>query len=353
MRRLFGWQLSVVLLLAGMATAQNGQSTGGSPGVNTTSTAGNETAAAPAILTPGVTITGQAIHAERPLPTLPPDEFTKCTRHRMGLSQPGESTDHVPSQPDMSQMAQMSMTTWFCETQIRQETQIVIDACLDRSGKTTLPRIIQACTESLEHAVLPSDQRFFLVASRAAAYFVYGDRQHALDDYSAAIKLAPHSAELYYDRGVVFASQSDEAAALRDFNAAMGIDSKLVVPALLQRAKIYIARRNFSGAIADYSQAINLQRTTAVLWSDRGYAYLLQHDYKGAIQNESVAIGLAPTLARAYFFRGAAFGELKDSHNAGNDIDAALRLDPSLDSYLTTKMTSTGKSVSITLPPPP
>ncbi|HEX4268441.1 MAG TPA: hypothetical protein VHY36_11175, partial [Steroidobacteraceae bacterium] len=64
-------------------------------------------------------------------------------------------------------------------------------------------------------------------------------------------------------------------------------------------------------------------------------------------------IGLDANLARAYFFRGAAFGELKDSDNAGSDVNAALRLDPSLDSYLTTKVTSRGKSVSITLPPPP
>jgi Flp pilus assembly protein TadD len=342
------------MLLAGMAAAaQNSQPTGASPGANTTSTAGGEIPPTPAMLTPGVTITGKALHAERPLPKLPPDEFTKCTRQRMGLAEPGESSDHDPAQPDTSQMARMSITTWSCETRIRLEMQVVIDACLNRSGETAPSRIIQACTESLDRDVLPGDQRFFLVASRAGAYFVQGDRRHALDDYSAAIKLAPHSAELYYDRGVVFASQSDEAAALRDFDTAMGIDSKVVVPALLQRAKIYVARRNFSGALADYSEASHLQPTNAVLWSDRGYACLLQHDYNGVIENESVAIGLDANLARAYFFRGAAFGELKDSDNAGSDVNAALRLDPSLDSYLTTKVTSRGKSVSITLPPPP
>lgn len=343
MRRLLSWQLSVVLLLAAVAAAaqvpnpnQSTQPPGSPPGANTTSTPASEAPTAPPTLKAGVTITGRKPHAGQPLPKLPQDEFRNCTRQRMGLNQPGSM--------DITGMA---TTTWLCETQRSYEMQVVIDACLDRSGKTTLPRIIQACTESLDHKLLESDQTFFLVGSRAGAYFASGDWQQALDDYTAAIKLAPHYGELYYDRGVVFASQSNDAAALQDFDTAMGLDSKLVVPALLRRARIYAARGNLSGALADYSKAISLQPKVAALWADRGYVDLGQHDYKGAVKDEAQAIQLDPKLARAYYLRGVAFADLGDRVNAVDDLHAAVGLDASLASYVLVQ----GKNVTLTLPP--
>jgi len=52
-------------------------------------------------------------------------------------------------------------------------------------------------------------------------------------------------------------------------------------------------------------------------------------------------------LAPAYFLRDAAFGALGDSHSSVSDIVTALRLDPSLERYVTFK----GEDASITLPP--
>ncbi len=270
MRRLLCWQLSVALLLAGMAAVaqvptsdQSSQAPVNPPGANTTSTTTDET---PPNAHSGVTVTGKKPNTERPLPKLAPNEFTKCAnRQRMGLYNPSSG------EPSASDLSQMGTTSWVCERQLSEEMKFVLDSCLDRSGNTPLPRIIQACTESVDHKLLESDQVFFLFGSRAGAYFASGDWQHALDDYAAAIKLAPHYGKLYYDRGVVFASRSNDAAALQDFDTAMGLDPKLVVPTLLRRAKLHAARGDFSSALADYSKAISLQPNTAELWSDRGY----------------------------------------------------------------------------------
>jgi tetratricopeptide (TPR) repeat protein len=199
----------------------------------------------------------------------------------------------------------------------------------------------------MDHKLLESDQRFFLVGSRAGAYFASGDWQQALDDYNAAIKLAPHYGKLYYDRGVVFASRSNDDAALQDFDTAMGLDSKLVVPALLYRAKIYAARRNFSGAVADYSRAISLQPKIAELWSDRGYVDLSQRDYNDAVKDEAEAIQLDPKLARAYYLRSIAFEDLGNRTNAVGDLRTAVGIDASLARYVLIQ----GKSVTLTLPP--
>lgn len=352
MRRLSRYRLAILLLPAGVvvAAAQVPNSSQNVP-----------PPASQTALTPEVTITGKQPHPERPLPPLSPDRFVKCMQlEGGGGARPQNFFEN---------------TEWLervisCEHEQSWQEHMVIAECLYPVDSRALPKIIQACTETLDANLLEDKYRYYLLADRAQAYLAYGDPQHALADYSAAIKLDPSNAALYYNRAVVFVAQSDDHAALQDLNRAIALNSNFT-PALLLRAKIHgsgaptdtpglalqakirSARHDYSGALADYSDAIRLEPKNAVWWSDRGYVCLRQHDYKGAIQNESVAIELDPKLARAYFFRGAAFGQLRDSQNAGNDINAALRLDPSLNSYLSTKVTTKGKNVSITLPLPP
>jgi len=334
MRRLFWWQLSV-FLFAGLAARaqvpnsnQNGQAPGSPPPVASATPSGaSEAPTTPTAPKPEVTITAPRV--EQPLPKLRADEFFSCMQQSpLGL----EGIDYAQAT--------------ICEHQLNWEKHIVIEACINRSRDTALPRVIQACTELLDRSVFERYQRFFVFANRAGAYFAQGDKEHALDDYNEAVKLAPHNAELYYNRGVFYAAQSDDDAALRDFDTALGINPRLVA-ALRQRAKIYQARGNFSGALADYSQAIRLQPKAAELWSERGYVSLRQHDYDSAMKDEAQAIQLDPKLARAYFLRGAAFGGLGDKGNALSDLQTAVRLDPSLDRYVQSK----GKTAYLALPP--
>ncbi len=385
MRRLLSWQFAVVLLLGCMTAAaqvtnsnQSTQPPGSAPGANTPSTAAGETVPTPDSLKSGVTISGKKLHAAQPLPKLPPNEFKNCsdTQAGMGMSQsgPGGGT----GLPDL-------MTLEGCELQMNHEKSVVLKACVDVDGKTAPPEIIQACTESLAHDVVPDDEDSFLLANRAQAYFALGNRksafddydaavkaarflpaneryavfasradayfamgekQHALDDYNDAVKSAPHNAALYYNRGVVLASQANYMAALQDFDTALGFNSKFV-PALLQRAKIYAARGNLTSALADYSGAIRLQPKTAALWSDRGYVDLSQHDYGDAVKDEAQAIQLDPGLARAYYLRGVAFGDLGNRANAMGDLQTAVELDASLAHYVLIQ----GKNVTLRLPP--
>jgi len=317
MRPLFlSWHLSFLLLSGIVAAAQVDHS--------------NQSGQSPSIPPDSVTVTAKA-HDPAPLPALPPDEFTDC------LKQQGASDLRTPGA--IGAMA-------ICEARLDWEKRVVVETCINLDGKTSLPKVIQGCTEALDRKIFQGSDRFYLFANRADAYFAQGDNPRALEDYNEAVKSAPKNAKLYYNRGVLYAAQTDGQAALRDFDTALSINPKLV-PALLQRAKIDLMQDNFAGALADYSEAIRLQPNTAVLWSDRGYVCLRLHDYQGAVKDEAEAIRLDPKLARAYFLRGAAFGDLGDSHNALSDLVAAVNLDPSLDRYISSK----GKTASISLPP--
>lgn len=376
MRRLFCWQVSVLLLLSGMAagaqvpnSSQNVQPSDNAPKASTKPTAAGEATTAPSTLKPGVTVTAKRLHSGPPLPKLPPDEFTNCER-MLGVG---------TAKPAGWQVEQ-------CESKMDGEKNIVLGACYDLNGKTAPRRVIQACTEALDRNILEVPQRSFLFVGRADAYFALGYRQRALDDYNAAIKLAhllpaterfllftpradeyfalgykrralddynaairsaPHNATLYYNRGVLFFAQANYDAALQDFDTALELDSKFV-PALRQRAKIYTTRANLAGALADYSEAIRLQPKTAALWSDRGQVDLGRHEYGNAIEDEARAIQLDPKLASAYYLRSVAFANSGDRAKAVTDLHTAVGLDPSLATYVTIK----GKTVVLELPPP-
>ena len=325
MRQLISWQLSILLLAGAAAGAQVPESNqnGQSPAQNSTPPAASQ---APS--TPSVTVTGKTPRNEPTLPKLPADQFTDCYARY--------------TSPE-------AMRLWAiisCQGELARDERIVIDKCVNRDGQSAPPLAIQACTELLDHNVLQGHERFYLFVNRALAYVAEGDRQHGLDDYNTAVKVAPKKAQPYYYRGVFYTAQNDDAEALRDFDTALSIDPKFVV-ALRQRAINYLRQKNFSGALADFSEALRLQPKAAALWSERGYVCLLQRDYESAVKDEAEAIRLDPKLARAYFLRGAAFGDLGNSPGAVSDIVTAVDLDPSLDHYVSTK----DKSASITLPP--
>jgi len=342
MRRVFSYRGAAFLLLAWTTAGaqvpnptQNGSPSDNRPATGAASPQSSGTAAAPETLTPGVTITGKPLHGERPLPKLAPDEFTKCYRMNAGFPVPGSGTL-------MDFVIPMSM----CEHQHQWEENTVIAACLYPDRGESPARMVQACTETLGHDLLASDERYYVFAARAGAYFANRDLQRALADYDAAIKLDPHEARLYYNRAAIFAAQSDGDAALRDLDTAIGLDDKLL-PALLLRAKIHAAQRDFSGALADYSQMIRLQPRSARFWSDRGSLCILQRDYHAAIKDETQAIQLEPKLAPAYFLRADALANVGNRANAMSDLQTAVALDPSLAHYVVIQ----GKTVSLQLPP--
>jgi tetratricopeptide (TPR) repeat protein len=312
MQRLVRWQPAALLFVAAAAVAQVRTPTPSGPAANPPE--GQVTITAP---------------RDQSLPELRSDEYTRC----MGMVGAG-TIDYVQSVQ--------------CESQLTREKHIVVDACVNAKGESSASRIVQACTEALDRNIFEGNARFFLFASRAGGFLAQGDKQHALDDYNEAVKLAPRNAFVYYNRGLYYETQSDNDAALRDFEAAIGIDSKLV-PALRQRARLYQARGNLSGARDEYSKAIDLDPKMAALWSERGYVALRQKDYENAMKDEAEAIRIDPALARAYYLRGAAaaFGGLGQPGEAINDIKTAVGLDQSLAGYVKTQ----GKTASLTLPP--
>jgi tetratricopeptide (TPR) repeat protein len=179
-----------------------------------------------------------------------------------------------------------------------------------------------------------------------------GDFELAVEDFTEAIKLDPNNAAAYLQRskalcaGVSNVSNLDENfsfttwgtgysektrdvynRALEDATAAIKLAPALV-SVYLNRGTIYDEMGDHDRAIADYNQAVRLDPDNAAAYNNRGLAYADKNDYDRAIADYNQALRLDPDYSFAYNNRGVAYENKRDYKRARADYERALRLDP-------------------------
>jgi tetratricopeptide (TPR) repeat protein len=109
--------------------------------------------------------------------------------------------------------------------------------------------------------ILP--QHVYILMERAEAYRAMNDFEHALADYSEAIKRSPKDGRFWHGRAKLYLARGDKASALSDLNAAIEVAPN--APDLyIDRAKIYRARGDLAAAQADETRARNVPKN----WPD-------------------------------------------------------------------------------------
>src|SRR5690349_8962823 len=84
------------------------------------------------------------------------------------------------------------------------------------------------------------------------------------------------------------------------------------------RAAIKYDRKDYRGALEDYSQDLRLNPESASSYYNRGLAKYMLLDFQGAIRDFTLTIQQNPNHLKAYYSRGLANGEL-------HDYDAAIQ----------------------------
>ena len=87
-------------------------------------------------------------------------------------------------------------------------------------------------------------------------------------------------------------------------------------------------RRDYQGAIADYTRAISLDPNYATAYHNRGNSYRKLRDYSAAIADFNRAISLDPNYATAYYNRGNSYREIRNYSAAIADFNRAIRINP-------------------------
>ncbi len=243
--------------------------------------------------------------------------------------------------------------------------------------------------------------------SRATVHLNKGDFDHAIADYSQAMRLGANSVGIYSLRGMAYSRKGDYDRAIADFTHALqihpgfgtaegglqeakeakarlahgqvlgdprawcqgkalpqeGHDLELQIPGCttliesgkekrrdlaedyFQRAGAYeFAKRDYTRAIADFSQAIALRPGYGEAYYNRGATYSLQGDNERAIADYDRAIKLKPKQVLYVMSRGEAHEATGQFDLAVFDFDRAIRLQPrSAEAFVNRCRARTGK----------
>jgi tetratricopeptide (TPR) repeat protein len=149
----------------------------------------------------------------------------------------------------------------------------------------------------------------------------------AIEDFTQAIKLDPHSSQAFRERGVAYSDSGDHNRGLIDLNQAILLDPNYAM-AYNNRGNVYRRLGNYDLAITNYNEAIFLDPNFARAYMNRGGVYNDMGDYDRAILDHTRAIQLAPDDAVTYNNRGGDYHDIGDYDLAIADYTRSIKLDP-------------------------
>ena len=153
-----------------------------------------------------------------------------------------------------------------------------------------------------------------------------GDSEKAIKHYTKAIKLKPHFAAAYNNRGAVYYRQGDYNHAIDAYTKAIELNPKNAMT-YANRGAAYGAKDDHDHTINDCNIAIELDSQNASAYKNRGSAHLFKHDYNHAIEDYTKAIELDPKDAGIYTLRASAYDKIGECDLASKDRERAFKLD--------------------------
>jgi tetratricopeptide (TPR) repeat protein len=130
----------------------------------------------------------------------------------------------------------------------------------------------------------------------------------------------------YNSRGNLWKRKGEYDRAIADYTAAIELNRSYLF-AYYNRGNSYFETQNFDRAISDYTVAIRINPKYPHAYANRGAAYGEKHDYDRALADYNVAIQLDPKYAAAYNNRGVAWKNKGEYDLAIADYNTAIRLD--------------------------
>ena len=131
----------------------------------------------------------------------------------------------------------------------------------------------------------------------------------------------------YKNRAVVRLSAGAVQAAIADFTEAIRLNKEDAL-AYAGRGWARFTGKDLAGSIADYSEAIRISPTRAKLYAERGHVNIVAGKADDAIRDLNEALRLDPKNADAFNTRGFAYAKKGDFDRALEDYNAAIRFNP-------------------------
>ena len=191
-------------------------------------------------------------------------------------------------------------------------------------GKYTDPK---KAIEYLSNAIKLQPHLAEAYSNRGIAYSNLGQQRHAIEDCNEAIRLKPNDAETYVNRGNAYRILGQYQRAIEDYNEAIRLKPNLAA-AYYNRGKAYSYLGQKQRAIEDFNETIRLKPDDADAYYNRGVTYADIGQKKRTIEDYNEAIRLQPDYTLAYNNRGVAYADLGQYQRAIEDFNKAIRLKP-------------------------
>jgi tetratricopeptide (TPR) repeat protein len=147
----------------------------------------------------------------------------------------------------------------------------------------------------------------------------------ALGDYNEAIRLNPNAAQVFNNRGTVWAAKQEYDKAITDYNEAIRLDPNFAV-AYFNRGIAWAAKHDYDKAIASYNEAVRLDPKYVYAYDVRAIAWAAKQEYDKAIADFDEAIRIDPKFVYAYNGRGIAWAAKQQYDKAITDFNEGIRL---------------------------
>ncbi len=163
--------------------------------------------------------------------------------------------------------------------------------------------------------------------SRGDAYYVQGNYEKAIPDFTAAIQLHYQTADIYYKRGLAYYRIQKYKEALADFGNVVKLDNNFP-DAYYSMALAHFNLKDYIGAVNDYTNEIQKNPTSEKGYNDRGVTYDNMGKYDDAMSDYTHAIKLNANFVKPYFNRANAFYKHQKFKEAILDYDVVIQLSP-------------------------
>lgn len=150
---------------------------------------------------------------------------------------------------------------------------------------------------------------------------------HARERYGVEVSCAFATSAGYYNRGVLHDQRGEIDLAIADYTRAIEKD-RTNADASHNRGADHLRKGQYDLAVADLTQVIELNPNYANAYSNRALAYKNMGLPENAIEDYTRLITLNPNTAEPYFARAVLFGEIGSHEQAIADYTSTIQIDP-------------------------
>jgi tetratricopeptide (TPR) repeat protein len=172
------------------------------------------------------------------------------------------------------------------------------------------PKSLRACYERMHLRILVADYKA------------------ADEDAVRLIELAPSAYAGHHSHGVLLDMRGQRAEALKEVDLAIKAGPRIASRDYTLRAKLRLAKGEFSEAIADATSALEINPRQLDAHYMRGRALLQMGETKKALGDFDVLVAVVPSDAEFWTWRGDAQKELGDLQASLGSYTRALQLSP-------------------------